>query len=511
MTERINGKEVWRDPLVLNPDIDGGTIDNTTIGGSIPSPGSFSTLKSEALPCYDIYVDGGRTGTYTADGSILLPYKTVLAALTAINADTGKNWIVHVAPGTYSDDLTITNPRHLRIEGQGGVDISGAILINSGVGTYDRIEFVGTWGGRAEKGPAMTISGAITAERANDSLIYVGFHGCLVSGAFTATTSGTWVLQYSNCRVNGAITGTFSGTDPDESILVESYGFNEFVGAISGTVSLYNCNGSDFYCAVDTTPWYENRFSHCSFGSTVSIIPQVGASSALIYVDAVSHKSLQARTPTLTGATYSYTENSVAYTEFTAADEIIVGTGAGTHGLVTLAASQFLAKKATGSVTNATATEARAILSVEENAVSLSTVKSDTDIADAISKKHSNALDHTQGTDSLIVVYDSTDVTITLTLADMNKVLIIDNASPVNIILPSVAAEDIGDWISVHKLGVGNLTITSVDSDGIENSSTPGTVSNTTAAQTWANITLFLATATLWKFKNSPLGSWATA
>ncbi|TEU15200.1 MAG: hypothetical protein E3J25_04050, partial [Anaerolineales bacterium] len=52
--------------------------------------------------------------------------------------------------------------------------------------------------------------------------------------------------------------------------------------------------------------------------------------------------------------------------EFTAADEIIVGTGSGTFGQVTLAASQFLAKKAAGAATNVTAAEARAILNVED-------------------------------------------------------------------------------------------------------------------------------------------------
>ena len=49
--------------------------------------------------------------------------------------------------------------------------------------------------------------------------------------------------------------------------------------------------------------------------------------------------------------------------EFTAADEVIVGTGSGTFGQVTLGASQFLAKKAAGVATNVTAAEAMAILS----------------------------------------------------------------------------------------------------------------------------------------------------
>ena len=54
--------------------------------------------------------------------------------------------------------------------------------------------------------------------------------------------------------------------------------------------------------------------------------------------------------------------------DFTAADEVMVGTGIGTHGQITLAASEFFAKKVTGAAMNVTAAEARTILAVAENA-----------------------------------------------------------------------------------------------------------------------------------------------
>lgn len=296
----------------------------------VGQPASNSNLLIEN----GLYVDGNRTDSYTPDGGLSKPYKTVLEALAVVNADVGKSWTMYVAPGTYSDNLTITGARHLKIQAAGGVVLSGTILINSGVGSYDRIEFVGTEGGRAEKGPALTISGKITATRTNDSLIYVGFHGCLISGEFEATTSGTWVLQYSNCRVNGAITGTFNATDPDETILIEAHGFNEFVGAITGKTSFYNCNGADIYSAITTTPWYENRFTHCTFGGAVSIIPQVGASSVVTYLDSITYKSLKARTPTLTGVTLSHTDGGIMTGATT---EILVGGGDGTNPVWTTA------------------------------------------------------------------------------------------------------------------------------------------------------------------------------
>ena len=281
-----------------------------------------------------LYVDGNRTDSYTEDGGLLRPYKTLLAALAVVNADVGKSWTIYVAPGTYADNLTITGPRHLKIQGTGGVVLSGTILINSGVGSYDRVEFVGASGGRADKGPALTISGKITATRTNDSLIYVGFHGCHVTGQFEATTCGTWVLQYSNCKVDGAITGTFTGTDPDESILIESYGYNKFAGAITGKTSLYNCNGSEFSGNITTTPWYANTLTHCTFGGAVSIIPQGGASSVVTYLDSITYKSLKARTPTLTGVTLSHTDGGIMTGATT---EILVGGGDGTNPVWTTA------------------------------------------------------------------------------------------------------------------------------------------------------------------------------
>lgn len=307
---------------------------------SIPVPyNQGGTGVTDDLANYHIWVDGARTDTYTADGSLARPYKTVLAALTAINADVGKSWVVNVASGTYSDNLTITGPRYLRIEAQGGVTLSGTILINSGVGSYDRIEFVGhVEGPRAEKGPGLTISGNITCTRTNDSLIYVGFSGCYVTGDLECTTNGTWVLQYKNCRVNGNIKGTFDGLTADQTILIETYGFNEFAtGTISGKTSFYNCNGTDFYGTINTTPWYENKFQHCTFAGSISIVPQVGAASALIYIDDVSYKSLLARTPTITGATYSEIDNTHITSYATTFDTNVAAAGVTLSG-TTLAA-----------------------------------------------------------------------------------------------------------------------------------------------------------------------------
>src|SRR4030042_1467661 len=91
--------------------------------------GTGVTVTSSNFPLnHDYYVDGGRAAIYTANGSLLYPYRTVKAAIDAINTDATahaaaghyelSNYIVHVAAGTYSDNLTFNNQKYIRLEGE---------------------------------------------------------------------------------------------------------------------------------------------------------------------------------------------------------------------------------------------------------------------------------------------------------------------------------------------------------------------------------------------------------
>ena len=280
--------------------VTGGTIDGATTGRDV------------ITATHTYYVDGNRADTYTADGGASRPYKTVLAALTVINADAAAhataghyeltNYVLKVAPGTYTDNLTITNEKYLRIEGA-GVEISGTIAITQTQQTgdyYSRLEFVGGEGTRTEKGPAFKLSGAITATRNNDSLTYITTKGVWISGNVLFDTDGTFVWNLDGCRVAGTVsTGTFS--DADSAVLIETTGWNEFAGAISGKVSFYTVDNVEFYGAIDITPIFDCRLTNSRFGSTVSIVATKNLS-----VDTVSLKAIVDRTPTLTGMTIVY-------------------------------------------------------------------------------------------------------------------------------------------------------------------------------------------------------------
>ena len=109
----------------------------------------------------------------------------------------------------------------------------------------------------------------------------------------------------------------------------------------------------------------------------------------------------------VTDATNVAAAGAVMDTDFTAADEVMVGTGSGTHNQVTLGASEFLAKKAAGAATNVTAAEARTILNVEDGA----------DVTDATNVDAAGAVMESDFDAYTILAADTDDTPAALTVA----------------------------------------------------------------------------------------------
>lgn len=105
--------------------------------------------------------------------------------------------------------------------------------------------------------------------------------------------------------------------------------------------------------------------------------------------------------------------------------------------------------------------------------------------------------------------YNAIDTTINLTIADLNKIHVIDNALAVVINLPSVDENQLWYWIEFQKIGAGNLTINAADVDVIADSAAGGNVANTAAAETFSFVKLGLIRATRWGIRGM-LGSWTT-
>ncbi len=264
-----------------------------------------------------LFVDGNRLDSYVEDGSSLFPFKTISALITALNTDYAalsnkqlSTYDITVAKGSYSlTGLVIPTYKYLRFRGV-GVTFTGNFAITqspiggSGEEPYTRIEFVGIDGFRGEKGQAFQISGNVTCTRTNDSLTYLAFAGCRVSGNWLFDSDGTWVLQADHNRFSGTISsGTF--TDPESAVLIESDAFSRFSGVINIKGCLYRCNNTEFsanvtcdsnFTAMDANASYmPYRITNCIFNNTANSF--IGNQNLLI--DSSSYKSLKATTETI--------------------------------------------------------------------------------------------------------------------------------------------------------------------------------------------------------------------
>jgi hypothetical protein len=95
-------------------------------------------------------------------------------------------------------------------------------------------------------------------------------------------------------------------------------------------------------------------------------------------------------------------------------------------------------------------------------------------------------------------------------ITDFGKSLRMNSADAEIFTLPSVDATNDGAKVTLIKIGAGNLTIQAADSDKIADSSAGGTILNSTAAQTWATITLEYCDATVTWNVIGAHGTWTT-
>jgi hypothetical protein len=270
------------------------------------------------------YVDGARTDTYTADGSILRPYTTILAAQNAVNAlsvnllDSAAHFelckfIINIAPGKYTDNVAVSTVRYLRWNME-GVEVSGNVTITQNqlgiTDYYGKVEFVGGMGNRPYRGNCGLFSGTITfLKDAFNSLAYDAFVGCNITGNLqygtsTADTHGTWVLcLYNSYFGDGTKFISAYLTDATEHVMIEGYGYNKILSHIakqdgSATkVTIYDCNNT-YFDLINSTPLESGVVKNCTFNSTTSIV-----AVKTLSIDNNSYKSLRAVTPTLTGMT----------------------------------------------------------------------------------------------------------------------------------------------------------------------------------------------------------------
>jgi hypothetical protein len=104
---------------------------------------------------------------------------------------------------------------------------------------------------------------------------------------------------------------------------------------------------------------------------------------------------------------------------------------------------------------------------------------------------------------------DVTAQNVSGTISTFNQVVTVNASGAVTLTLGEVVVANVGDFLEVHKLGVGNLTITAGGSDTIADGAAGTSIVNSTAAEAKAaNIILRCVAAGQWML-HSMLGTWA--
>jgi hypothetical protein len=119
-------------------------------------------------------VDGSRTDAYTPDGSALLPFKTIQAAIDSItDASAIKRYLVTVAPGIYPEAVTMK--RWITLAGEGGAFAVGRLVE---IATAAGFSLSVPWQGCCLQGISAATTSANPADAAirvyDDGLPYVG-------------------------------------------------------------------------------------------------------------------------------------------------------------------------------------------------------------------------------------------------------------------------------------------------------------------------------------------------
>ena len=268
-------------------------------------------------------ISGDSAQIYTVDADGAGQYATIQAALDAIDAAvviaaltdyTTSRYLLKIAPGNYTEDITIGNAKYLKIE-MAGVKVTGTCTITTTQQTgdyYSKLEFVGGAGNRPDKGDCGQITSHVTGTRNNDSLMYVGFHGMELGGNLGFTNNGTWVINTSNTMFSSSsafVYGSFVGAG-SPSVLLETGQGTRIKGHITNTdssttdVALYDCLDTEFDL-IDITPSFGGKVRNCEFSSNVTI------SAGTYEVDEFSYAQMMAQTEDFTGATITRIENSV--------------------------------------------------------------------------------------------------------------------------------------------------------------------------------------------------------
>lgn len=324
-----------------------GGVDNTGTGfGTMQGGGGFVPPLAKV-----VYVDGNRTDSYAADGSVLKPFKTIMGAVNQIvaNGDNAtQSYVVWVNSGLYTETIDLSNSALVNLTFVG----YGAIVNTQGIGFTDALRIVGNdnltdlkmvgfkFLGGSTNGLGVTVSSSTNGTNLLNGNVYswgLWFKDCEILTANITVTNAVGVfldgcsvtskttfnnvnqIEVRTCTVNTSASGWsvntnngnpapagFSGT----ALLMRYNLFAENLTISAGSISnLYfnrmvattTINGSvvAFFCAITTVVINSGgAFSERSSTHSVLTVNAGGTYSSVSYVTNVGGLTLNGAAPT---------------------------------------------------------------------------------------------------------------------------------------------------------------------------------------------------------------------
>lgn len=218
-------------PFTGNLDAEVATIDLTTdVTGILPIANGGTGMSTALPPGSTLYADSSRTDSYTADGTIGKPFKTISAALSQIitNND-GISYAVVAAPGTYTETINLNNTAFTRISIV-TKDIVNGMLSNDAI-------------------PVTSLVGDIVSTSNNDNLKALKIDGFDIQGNinFVGASNGSNFLTYGGTIANCVLYSTgATGITVNNAGQYVMQNCSHIIQSGAGAISVQNVNS--FLC-----------------------------------------------------------------------------------------------------------------------------------------------------------------------------------------------------------------------------------------------------------------------
>lgn len=263
-------------------------VQGSIIGGIDNAGAGFGAMQGGFVPppTKILYVDVNRTDSYVADGSLLKPFKTVMAAVNQVitNGDNASfTYVIDVASGAYSEQIILENLAlvYLVFYGHGAASFTGGIRSTANNSNLAQLDFrtLNITGGA---GITVTFSGSgsFLSNGGNfyDCSILLSTNGWSQTGNTCQFFNSTFLCP--NTSLSGASMnflggginsgGSFSLTGGSTLTMQRGCRNAGSSVTIDATSTLNLGNGGRQDGAVTVNGTFANRFGTCSGAITVN-------------------------------------------------------------------------------------------------------------------------------------------------------------------------------------------------------------------------------------------------